>query len=120
MSAQSVRTVFKAPDVSYERNGKAASFSAFNGSASIKGKQLTLTVTNSSMSDAREAEIVVRGARVASAIAKVLSTKDVHAHNTFENPQAVEPRDAVVKVSGESVAFRFEPASVTSLQMTLS
>ena len=120
MSAQSVRTAFKAPDVSYERNGKPASFSAFNGSASVKGKQLTLTVTNSSMSDTREADIVVRGARVASAIAKVLSTKDVHAHNTFENPQAVEPRDAVVKVSGESVAFRFEPASVTSLQMTLS
>jgi len=120
MSGQSVRTVFKAPEVSYERNGKPASFAAFNGSASVKGKQLTLTVTNSSMNDARETEIVVRGARVASATASVLATKDVHSHNTFESPNAVLPRDAVVKVSGETVAFRFEAASVTKLQITLS
>jgi alpha-L-arabinofuranosidase len=119
MGAQAVRAVFSAPSINYDRNSKPASFWGLNGSASVKGKQLTLTVTNPNMSEAHEATINLRGARVSSAVARVLSTKDVHAHNTFENPNAVTPRDAAVKLSGESIAFRFEPASVTRIQVSL-
>ena len=119
MDAQSVRTLFNAPSLTYDRNGKPAGFWGLNGSASVKGKQLTLTVTNPSLTETSKAEISLRGGRVGSASARVLSTKDVHAHNTFDNPNAVVPRDVAVKSSGETIAFTFEPASVTRIQITL-
>jgi alpha-L-arabinofuranosidase len=120
MSAQAVRSVFSAPQAKYTRNGKPAEFWGLAGSASLSGKQLTLTVTNSHMSEAREAEIAVRGARVESARARVLAAPDVHAHNTFERQRAVEPRDEQVSLGAGSLVYRFAPASVTRLQITLS
>ena len=93
IAAQSVRAMIGAPKLTYERNGKPADFWGLNGSASVNGKLLTMTLTNSNVSETRETEIVVRGAKIASAKARVLSGKDVHAHNTFENPKAVEPRN---------------------------
>lgn len=120
MGARSVRTVFSAPRVSYDRNGKPADIWGLNGSASVNGKMMTLTVTNPHMSEAREAAINIRGARVASAKARVLSTKDVHAHNTFDYPRAVEPHDETATISGDALVFKFAPASVTQFQIALS
>jgi alpha-N-arabinofuranosidase len=85
----------------------------------VNGKQLTLTVTNPHASESREAEIVVRGARASGAKARVLAALDVHAHNTFENPRALEPRDEQVTITAGVVSFRFPPASVTRLQIAL-
>ncbi len=120
MGAQAVRTVFSAPQVGYTRNGKPAEFWGLSGSASMNGKQLTVTVTNPSMSESREAEIAVRGARVESAEARVLAEPDVHAHNTFESPHTVEPRNEQVKVGAGAFVYRFAPASVTRLQIKLA
>lgn len=120
MGARSIRTVFEAPSVSYDRNGKPAQLWGLNGSASVSGKQMTLTVTNTHMTEARETEIALRGARIASAKARVLSTSDVHAYNSFDNPGAVLPRDESVKVAGDVLVSTFAPASVTQLQITLT
>jgi alpha-N-arabinofuranosidase len=118
MGARGVRAVFSSPRSSYQRNGKPADLWGLNGSASMNGKQLTLTVTNSHMSESCEAEIAVRGAAVSSARARVLSHKDVHAHNTFENPRAVTPRDETMR-SGQTLVFNFPPASATRLTFDL-
>jgi len=121
MGAKSVRALFSAPEVKYTRVDKPAEFWGLSGSASVNGKQLTLTVTNPHMSEAREAEVVVRGARAQSVQARVLTAPDVHAHNTFENPRAVEPRDETVRVGvGGALSFRFPAASVTRLLITLA
>src|ERR1041384_5619166 len=79
MGGRAVRAVFSAPEVHYTRADKPAEFWGLSGSASVNGKQLTLTVTNPHMKEAREAEIAVRGARVASARARALSEPGVHA-----------------------------------------
>ena len=55
--------LFSAPEVQYTRVDKAAEFWGLSGSASINGKQVTLTVTNPHLTESREAEIAVRGAR---------------------------------------------------------
>jgi alpha-N-arabinofuranosidase len=120
MGARSVRALFSAPEVRYTRVDKPAEFWGLSGSASVNGRQLTLTVTNPHMTEAREAEIAVRGARVESAAARVLTAPDVHAHNSFENPRAVEPRDEQARVVAGAVAYRFAPASVTRISMTLA
>ena len=119
MGAQSVRPVFAAPRISYDRNGKPANIWGLNGSASLNGKQLTLTVTNPHNTESRETDISIRGAKIGSASAKVLSAKDVHAHNTFAEPRAVEPRDETARVVGGNLVFRFPPASVTRIQVSL-
>jgi alpha-L-arabinofuranosidase len=118
--AQAVRAVFSAPRVSYTRNGQPASLSGLNGSASLKDRHLTLTVTNPSLDTPCEAEVAVRGATVRSARAAVLAAPDVHAHNTFENPGVVTPKEQAVTAGGASFVHRFSPASVTRLDLELS
>lgn len=118
-SAKNVRAIFSSPQIRYDRNGKPADFWGLSGSASIKGKQLTLTVTNPHLTEKRETDIVIRGTQIASAQAKVLSETDVHAHNTFENPHAVEPRVETVNIKNGTLIFNFAPASVTRLQLNI-
>ena len=43
---QALRTIFSAPAVNYDRDGKPASFWGLNGSASLHDKELVLTVVN--------------------------------------------------------------------------
>jgi alpha-N-arabinofuranosidase len=115
----SVRTVVSAPETSYSRNGRQASFRGLNGSASVSGDQLTLTVTNPSMEQTREAEIVIRGGTVQSAAGVMLAEKDVHAHNSFEAPREVEPKAVAVSVKAAGTVFSFPPASVTRITFRL-
>jgi alpha-N-arabinofuranosidase len=43
---QALRTIFSAPTIDYDRDGKPASFWGLKGSASVRDKELTLTVVN--------------------------------------------------------------------------
>jgi len=76
-------------------------------------------VTNPSLDQARETEIVVRGGTVRSAAALMLSERDAHAHNSFEAPRAVEPKTAAITVKGSGTVFSFPPASVTRITFAL-
>jgi alpha-N-arabinofuranosidase len=116
----SVRTLFSAPTISFQRGEARAALWGLAGSASLNGKQLVLTVVNPHASDAREAEIVTRGATIKSGEARVLTASDIHAHNSFANPSGLQPRDTEVSVNGQSLVYRFSPASVTRLQLTLA
>ena len=89
------------------------------GSASVNGNQLTLTVTNPSIEQTREAEVVVRGGSVQSAAGVMLAEKDVHAHNSFEAPREVEPKAVAVSVKPAGTVFSFPPASVTRITFGL-
>jgi alpha-L-arabinofuranosidase len=119
--AQAVRAEFAAPDVTYDRDGKAAHLWGLKGSASLQGRSLVLTVVNPHLTQARETEIAVRGADVGSTAASVLASSDVHAHNTFEQPEAVRPRSVAVPAAQRGlVRFTFAPASVTRLTLALA
>ncbi len=116
---QSLRTLLSAPQVSYSRNSRPATLAGLSGSASVRGRQLTLTVTNPSLDQTREAEIVFRGAAVRSAKAIVLAAPDPRAHNTFESPNAVAPREEASS-SRIPLVRKFAPASVTKLEIELA
>ena len=120
MGAQSVRTEFAAPPVAYDRNGAQASLWGLNGSASINGKNATVTVVNPHPTAAVETEIVVRGASISGGIGQVLTSADLHAHNDFEHPDAVHPEPVSVSAAGGRLVHRFAPASVTALYLTLA
>jgi alpha-N-arabinofuranosidase len=115
-----VRAEFSAPAVRYDRDGKPASFWGLKGSASLKGKTLTLTAVNPDVSQPREAEIVLRGAKAVSAKAWVVAETDIHAHNTLEQPDQVKTHTAEVSLRPGALSFTFPPASVVKIEVQLS
>lgn len=116
---KSLRTIFNLPAPTSEK-GLPSSVPALAGSASLHDRQLVITVVNTHASEAREATIQLRGATIGSATGRVLAANDIHAHNTFDQPQAVETRDVTVKASGASFTHQFPAASVTCVKMQLS
>jgi alpha-N-arabinofuranosidase len=115
-----VRAEFSAPEVRYDRDGKPATFWGLKGSASLKGKTLTLTAVNPDVSQPRETEIVLRGAAPVSARAWVVGASDIRAHNTFAQPDQVKTQTAVVSVRPGSLSFTFPAASVVKIEVALS
>ena len=116
---RSLRTEFLAPEISYDRDGKPASFWGLKGAASLHDKMLVLTAVNPATAKPMQTEINVRGASVKSGTAIVLSAPDIHARNTFEQPDTLVPRSATVTVRGGDVRFDFPPASVVKLELEL-
>lgn len=117
---QAVRALFSAPQVHYTRQGSAAQFWGLNGSASLHDKDLVLTVVNPSIQDPRETEIVVPGAAIQSCNLRTLTNKDIHAHNSFESPNVVQPTDSTVQPSAGKLVVTFPAASVNRLQLKLA
>jgi alpha-L-arabinofuranosidase len=116
---QAVRTEFLAPSISYDRDGKPATFWGLNGSASLRGKNLTITVVNPDVSQPKEAQIQLLGGEVDSGQAITLTSSDIHARNTFDAPETVQPRTENWIPAGRNLKYTFAPASVTLLQLKL-
>jgi alpha-N-arabinofuranosidase len=134
---QALRVQFSVPDITFPRKAIRKQLSAtgdeaitggpdarlwgLNGSASLTGKTLTLTVVNPNLTEAHPAQVVLRGGASATAAeAEVLGGEDVHAHNTFEQPNAVVTRKATATVSGKVVQCTLPPSSVTRFTITLA
>ena len=117
--AQGVRVVCESPAVNYTRNGKPATLPGLSGSASLDGKRLILTVANPSLDQPRETKVALRGGSVKAIKAVTLATKDPHAHNSFESPRAVEPKEQSIASQESPIVHTFLPASVTKLEIQL-
>jgi alpha-N-arabinofuranosidase len=108
-----------APQVHYDRDGKPATFWGLQGSASLAGKKLVLTVVNPHVSESRLAEIAIRGAAAKSGTVTTLTSPDIHAHNTFTQPNSLVPKTDSLTVKGATLMHEFPPASVSALQIEL-
>jgi alpha-N-arabinofuranosidase len=118
VGGRSVRTIFAAPRISYERVKDKGSLWGLAGSASVKDRTVTLTVVNPHVSEPRETEIAVRGISPASARAMTITAADIHAHNTFDRPNEVAPREGRVDApKGGALTYTFPPASVTRVTL---
>ena len=118
--AESLRTVFSAPDLQYDRDGKPARFWGLNGSASRKGNTITLTAVNPALSKPAETTITLRDATISKVSATVLTAKDRHAHNTFDQPNAVNTAPLAAALHGSLVTVTIPPASVIKMELTLA
>jgi alpha-N-arabinofuranosidase len=120
MGARAVRSEFSAPEVSYDRNGREAAIWGLNGSASVSGSTLTLTAVNPNPDAPIEAEIAVRGGRVASGTVRTLTAGALDAHNSFAQPDAVPaPAATAIPTGGDTLVLTFPRASVSALTLTL-
>ncbi|HZQ20667.1 MAG TPA: alpha-L-arabinofuranosidase C-terminal domain-containing protein [Terriglobales bacterium] len=117
---QSLRAEFSAPSIHYDRDGQQASFWGLHGSASLHDKELVITAVNPNVKDSVETQIAVRGARIKSGSATVLTASDIHARNTFEQRQTVSPKNDELTLNSGSAVFRFAAASVTKLKLQLA
>jgi alpha-N-arabinofuranosidase len=86
----------------------------------LREKELTLTVVNPHVSEPRDTQIAVRGARLKSAKATVLSHSDIHAHNSFDQRNVVTPIVQSAEIKGDVLNFQFPAASVTKLAVQLA
>jgi alpha-N-arabinofuranosidase len=116
---QGVRTIFSSPTIHYDRDGKPASFWGLKGSASLHGKKLVLTIVNPHVSEQREAEIALRGAIVRSGTITTLTHADIHAHNTFEQPDVVSPHNQDLEIKRQPLRLTIAAASVNKLVLDL-
>lgn len=117
---RALRADFMAPDIQYTRDGQPARFWGLNGSASQKGKVVTLTVVNPDLASPVEAQVALHAAKMARASGTVLAASDMHAHNTFEEPNVVKPRTLDASTSGELLVVTLPPASVTKLEIIVA
>ncbi|NLG48904.1 MAG: alpha-N-arabinofuranosidase [Chloroflexi bacterium] len=114
-----VRAFFESEAITFTAGGKEERIFGLDGSASVKGSELTLTVVNPHATDAVEAEVVFRGGSARSGSVTVLTDQDIHAHNTFDAPDAVRPVASAATIEGNSWRYTFAPASVTAIKVQL-
>jgi alpha-N-arabinofuranosidase len=79
-------------------------------------KQLVVYAVNQSKDEAMESTIALASGQFTGMVqASVINGPDVKAENTEEKPHQVGVRDTVLKVSGKSFTYTFEPHSITAL-----
>jgi alpha-N-arabinofuranosidase len=116
----SVRMLVDTDTVDLGAGGPIESLPVVAGSASLKGKTLYLTLTNSHAQSEMEVSVeLLAGASVADCTARVLGG-EIHAHNTFDRPHTVEPRPLDVRASGAVFGVVLPPASIVAAQIILS
>jgi alpha-N-arabinofuranosidase len=118
--ATAVRTTIESDEVSYNVAGEAQTIPVVSGSASLAKDALFVTLTNCQAEAEAEVELELLGSATArGATARVLSG-EIHAHNTFDAPDVVQPQAAQVQAEGPSFTLRLPPASVSAFQIQLA
>jgi alpha-N-arabinofuranosidase len=117
---QAVRTMIAAPQVHYDRDGAPATFWGLQGSASLAGKKLVLTLVNPHVSEPRLTEIVIHGAAAKTGTITVMTSSDIHAHNTFARPNTLIPRTEKIMTGGPPLVCELPAASVSALQIEMA
>ena len=115
---QAVRMLVGAPSIPFNSEKAQSSLWGLAGSASLLQKKLALTVVNPHVTDELSAQINLRGASARNCSVRTLRAADIHAHNSFEDPHAVEPSDSTAAARGKLV-WTFKPASVTKFEFDL-
>jgi len=106
-------------DTEYRQVPHEVPLPELSGSASLRGKTVTLTLVHTRHDTPAERTIRLRGASAKSVQMTVLTNSDLRAHNTFDAPHTVEPRTGTLSASGAEFSVKIAPASVTKLEIEL-
>jgi alpha-L-arabinofuranosidase len=94
---------------------------ALSGSASVRDRSVTVTVTNPSLRESVVTRIrLAGGARLREARATVLTHPDMRATNTFEKPEEVVPMALAAPVSGDTATVTIPRQSVVAASFHLA
>jgi alpha-N-arabinofuranosidase len=96
----------------------SARIPALFGSASIRERRLTVTLTNPSLDDAVPAQVRLEGGgRVAEGRGTVLTHEKMTATNTFDEPDTVTPSPLAVEVRGDGARVSIPAKAVVALEL---
>jgi alpha-L-arabinofuranosidase len=115
--AQGLRLTIEAPALPVAHGGQRASLPGLTGSASVKNALLTLSFVNPHASLPLDVGVEIVGASPRVAQAAVLSHEDLAAHNTFDEPDNLRPREEEIAVPGDDWVYTCPPASVNVLRI---
>ena len=107
--ATALRTTVESPDVSFAVGNERRNTPALTASASVRGDALTFSITNVHATLPQEVDFELRGGgRTIDAEVRVLTHEDLTAHNTFDDPTVLRPRDGGL----DREVLRLPPASI--------
>jgi alpha-N-arabinofuranosidase len=116
---QAVRALFETDVVTFKRGDKEEALPLVAGSASLKGKTLFVTLTNSHASSTAEVQVNLLGGAAAKQVSARILSGEIHAHNTFDQPEALVPQPFPLDVSGSAFAISLPPASIVAAEISL-
>jgi alpha-N-arabinofuranosidase len=120
MGGQLVPARLEIPDLTVPLLDGEGKLPGLSGSASVRGKVLTVTLTNPSLQDAVVTRIrVAGGAGLREAGATVLTHEDMHATNTFEKPNEVGLHDLSAHVSGDTATVTIPKHAIVAVSLQL-
>jgi len=94
------------------REGKDAPM--ISSSASVKDDVLTITLANCSLEEDAEISCDLYGVEAKNVSARIL-TEEVHAHNTFEQPENVFIKDYTASLEGQKLRVKLPACSVVEV-----
>ena len=99
----------------------SARLPGLSGSASVRDKSLTVTLTNPSLQESVVARIRLSGgARLREGRATVLTHEDMHATNTFEQPDEVGLAPLAAPVSRDTATITIPKQAVVAVSLQLA
>ena len=116
--ATAIKTAFDQEEIIYKNpdNQREEKLAKLSVSASVKDGALLLTVANLSLTDAEDLELESVGMTLDSdADITILHNDDVHAHNTFDAPDAVTP----IQKTAKADVIHVPPASVVTARIRI-
>jgi alpha-N-arabinofuranosidase len=120
MGAQVVPMTIGLPEMTVPLLEGSGRLPRLSGSASLRDKRLTVTLTNPSLEDRIAARIRVSGgARLRDARATILTHEDMHATNTFERPDEVGLKPLAVELSRETASLTIPKQAIVALSLQL-
>jgi alpha-N-arabinofuranosidase len=115
-----VRTDIVAPVMDVREGRMLMKLPHVAGSASLKGKTLTLTAAHTRHNAPTETAVRLQGAKIKSVKATVLTHADIRAHNTFDRPDVIRPREEPVSAGASEFTMNLPPASVVKFAIDLA
>jgi alpha-N-arabinofuranosidase len=121
MGARSVPMRVGGPELTVPTQEGGARMPALTGSASVREKRLTVTLTNPSVDSPVSARIrFAGGARVKEGRGQALTHSDMRARNTFQNPDEVKPSPLPVNVGAGGLTLEIPKHAVVAVEVQLA
>lgn len=116
---EAVRLRVESNSVTFRCNGQEESLPMLAGSASLKGQALFLTLTNAHADQNAAVTVNISGGAVVQAGEASILCGEIHAHNTFDRPEALTPQPFHLATAGSTLHLDLPPASIIAAEIMI-
>jgi alpha-N-arabinofuranosidase len=120
MGARLAKMEIHCEELKVPSRGGSATMPSLSGSASIKGKELTVTLTNPSIDSPVTAQIRLSNGTFIDARGTLLTDHEMSAKNSLDHPDVVRSVAHPVMVNSKGARISMPPRAVVSLQLKIA